>query len=176
MICSAAIASAQHVAISTNVLDWAWFGTANAKVDVTVSRHFSIDAFAKYNPWEFKAKEPDYDMYAKQLSAAIGVSYWPWVVFSDFHCSLFVQYYQSSGTGIFKPALDITQEIGGVISAGYSWMVAKHLNVDVSVGAFLGTYLSHQAYCCPEHLEPIDPGSKFAIRPEDIRISLAYVF
>ena len=47
---------AQNVAISTNAVDWLNFGTANIGVGVDVSRHFSVEAGARYNPWSFSRK------------------------------------------------------------------------------------------------------------------------
>jgi hypothetical protein len=43
-----------RVALSTDVVDWANFGTMNLEAGVSVHRHFSIQAGAKFNPWEFK--------------------------------------------------------------------------------------------------------------------------
>ena len=51
------IAQNARFTLSTNVLDWANFGTANLELGVGLSQHFSIHASGRYNPWEFTAKK-----------------------------------------------------------------------------------------------------------------------
>ena len=67
-----------RVALSTDVVDWANFATINLEAGVSVHQHFSIQAGAKYNPWEFKTRNLGLQLYNKQTTAYAGFRYWPW--------------------------------------------------------------------------------------------------
>lgn len=44
------VSQAQSFSVSTNIADWANFGTVNLEAGMSVSRHFSIVAGGHYNP------------------------------------------------------------------------------------------------------------------------------
>ena len=50
---SAVPSKAQFFSLSTSLLDWANLGTANVQAGVSVSRHLSVHAGVRYNPWFF---------------------------------------------------------------------------------------------------------------------------
>ena len=65
-------ASAQRLSVSTNVLDYADFGTLNVEGDVAVARQWTLTAGAKYNPFLYKADTPE-PLSARQQLYAAGV-------------------------------------------------------------------------------------------------------
>ena len=47
---------AQKYSLRTNLIEWGNFGTVNLDAGMSVSRHFTISAGCKYNPWKFHTK------------------------------------------------------------------------------------------------------------------------
>ena len=55
LLLSASVTSrAQNLSLSTNFVDWGFFGTANLSFEAALSQHFSLETGAKYNPWTIK--------------------------------------------------------------------------------------------------------------------------
>lgn len=117
---------AQNVAISTNAVDWLNFGTANIGVGVDVSRHFSVEAGARYNPWSFIRKSSGLAVMNRQTTAFVGVRFWPWYIFSGWWIAARCQYSDFSDTGIWRYALNEGKALGASLSFGYTLMLSKH--------------------------------------------------
>ena len=166
----------KNVAVSTNVFDWGDFGTINAEVDYAVSRYITLQADLKYNPWEFKSGNQNIKaVYNKQMSAAIGVRYWPWYVFSGWWICGKVQYTDYSITGVWRPALDTGKALGAGLSAGYTFMLTKNLNLEVGAGFWGGGLLQHAVYHSPGG-DLREQGPKGFIAVNDIKISVQWLF
>ena len=101
------------VALSTDIVDWANLGTVNLEAGVGFSRHMSVTAGAKYNPWSFKTQKVGLQLYNKQTTAYAGLRYWPWYVFSGWWIGAQTQYTQYAETGIWRHALDTGSAVGG---------------------------------------------------------------
>ena len=69
---------AQKVSVSTNLLGYAALGTMNVEASYAVSRHWSVVAGLKYNPFTFRKGDPDAQFQGRQQSYSIGVRMWPW--------------------------------------------------------------------------------------------------
>lgn len=107
-------ASAQHVSISTNAVQWANLGTVNANVGISVSRHFSIETGARYNPFAFH-KPSGLTIQNKQTTAYAGMRWWPCYVFSGWWISGKAQYSKFSDTGLWRYALNEGTAVGLVL-------------------------------------------------------------
>lgn len=166
---------AQKVSLSTNLIDWANFGTANIEAGLSMSQHFSLMAGAQYNPWEFKTPK-GYDMYNKQTTAYAGVRYWPWYVYSGWWIGAKAQYSHSGRTGIWRPALEEKRSVGGGLSFGYTVMLHEHINLEFGAGLWGGRHLDYTLYECPECMKVRDTGARYFIAPDDVSVSIMFVF
>lgn len=166
---------AQHITVSTNALQWASLGTMNANAGISVSRHFSLEAGARYNPFTFH-KSSGLMLRNKQTTAYAGVRWWPWYVFSGWWISGRGQYSKFSETGIWRYALNEGTGIGMVISGGYTLMISRKINIEFSVGGWAGQYIDHKLYHCPLCKEIRESGPKQFIALDDVAISVVYMF
>lgn len=166
----------KNVTISTNLFDWANFGAINIEAGYAVSRYLTVHADLKYNPWEFKSKNPDVSsVHNQQKSAAIGLRYWPWYVFSGWWICGKVQYTDYSITGIWRPALDTGKALGAGLSAGYTFMLTRSLNLEVGAGFWGGRMLEHTLYRNPGGAIR-EQGPKNFIALNDIKLSIQWLF
>lgn len=165
---------AQRVAVSTNVAQWAALGTINAEMDISVSQHLSIFGGGRVNPWTFE--HPESVTYLHQNTVFAGVKYWPWHVYSGWWVAAKAQYSNFEETGLWRPALQDATAIGAGLSFGYNLMLSEHFNVDFGLGAWAGSYSDYTLYCCPNCMDIRDSGPRSFVKPDDLRISLMYVF
>ena len=163
-------------AISTNALDWANFGTANLELGVGITQHFSLQAVAKYNPWEFTAKKPQIPVRYNQMTFGAGVRWWPWYVFSGWWIGVKAQFSDYAETGIWRPALDTGQAVGAGLSFGYTLMLHEKLNIEFGAGVWGGRKVRYNLYCCPECMDIRDSGARNFVGLDDLSISIMYVF
>lgn len=166
---------AQKVSVSTDLVDWGYFGTINLEAGVSISQHFSLIAGTRYNPWEFKTRL-DKDMYKQQTTAYVGTRWWPWYVFSGWWVGAKVQHSSFSETGMWRPALENKQAIGAGLSGGYTLMLHKNLNLEFSFGFWGGRYYRYELFECPECMVLRTDQPRNFIDLEDISISIMYIF
>jgi len=166
--------------ISTNLFDWAALGTINLEAAISVSRHFSINVGGKYNPWEFHPKSGPISLIQnKHWMASVGARYWPWYVFSGLWIGAKLQYCDYKETGIWRQAYDQGKALGAGLSAGYTFMISKHFNVELGAGFWGGRLLEHTLYDCPNPScmdTPRESGPKGFIAVNDINVSLHWLF
>lgn len=166
---------AQKISIGTNLVDWANLGTANLEVGASVSQHFSLMAGARYNPWEFKTPK-GFEMYNRQTTGYIGTRYWPWYVFSGWWAGAKVQYSSFSKTGLWRAALEEGKSIGAGLSFGYTVMLHEHVNIEFGAGLWGGRHFEYALYECPRCMQIREIGPKYFIAPDDISVSIMFVF
>ena len=163
-------------ALSTDLVDWAYLGTANLEAGVSVHRHFSLQAGAKFNPWSFKTRESDLDLYNKQTTAYAGFRYWPWYVYSGWWVGAQAQYTGYSETGGWRHALDTGKALGAGLSFGYTLMLNENFNLEFGAGEWGGRRFEHTLYCCPDCMKVRQSGPQNFVALNDISISVMYVF
>ena len=171
--------SGQIWTVQTNVLDWAALGTVNAEVGVSLSQHFSLMAGGRLNPWEFKDSKHDILVYNQQKTVYLGVRYWPWYVNSGLWFSAKAQYTPSFAvSGLWSKALTEGKNgFGGVLSAGYTFMLSKHFNLEAGIGAWAGVFQDYSAYNSQANKNYVrEEGRKTCILPDQVSLSLVYVF
>ena len=169
--------SAQKWSVQTNLLDYLALGTLNAEVGMSVSQHFSIFAGGRFNPWEFKAGDPEVIVRNQQQTAYLGMRYWTWYVNSGFWAGIKAQYLNFSNTGIWREALKEGKGgIGGGLSLGYTYRLGKHVNLEASAGAWAGKFREYHFYSSPAKQYVREEGPKAVIYPDNLAISIVYVF
>lgn len=137
--------------------------TVSVEASAGVSRHLSIDAVARYNPW-FEA--------SRQRSVAFGTRWWPWYVYSGWWVSGKARYQE------FNTVEELSTEgdrYGGSLSVGYSRLLGKHFNLDVGFGMW-GGYESYSVYECETCGSIREQGENYFLRADEFIIALTYIF
>ena len=168
-------AEAQKVSASTDLVSWAYFGTANAELGVSVAQHFSLMAGARYNPWSFNTRLGN-DMYARQTTAYAGVRWWPWYVYSGWWAGAKVQYSDKAETGMWRPALEEKRSLGAGISGGYTLMLHEKVNIEFSAGIWGGRHFEYRLYECPKCMALRTDKPRNFLSLDDLSISIMYIF
>lgn len=166
---------AQHVSLSTNALQWANCGTVNLSAGVSLARHFSFEAGGRYNPFSYQRKS-GLTVQNQQKTAFAGVRYWPWYVFSGWWAGVKGQWSDYSRTGIWRYAIDEGTRIGVGLSAGYTWMISKKVNLDFGIGGWGGRQTKYTLYHCKQCMEIRESGPKNFIVLDDVSVSLMIMF
>ena len=178
---------AQNIMVSTNVIDWAEFGTMNIEAGLPLSKHFSVHAQARVNPWVFGLKEGDasYDdivdldkagFLIKKTQVGLSVRWWPWYVFSGFWMRLKAQYCSYDVGGKFLgQERRIGDGVGAGIGLGYTLMLSRNWNLDFGIGGWGGmTYESVRENVVTPKAP--DPEWKKFIFVDDVIVAFVYVF
>lgn len=166
---------AQRVTISANALDCIDFGTLNAEVGIAVSRHISINAGAKYNPWKYGNEEKGYVQNCRRTFSA-GMRYWLWNIHSGWWLSFKGQYEEyNRSLPVQQGKAEEGDALGVGFSIGYALMLNRHFNIDFGLGAW-GGGTAYTTYACPRCGSVLESGRKGFIRPNDVQASLVYIF
>lgn len=167
------VCGAQEFALSTNMLDYANFGTINLQASYGVAQHWSVNACMKYNPFTYrKDTEP---VQNRQLSYAAGARYWPWHIYSGWWLSGAVRYQEYNSGGYGTPQTSEGDRFGGGFGAGYTYMLGPHFNLDFGLGFWAG-YDIYTTYACQTCGRIVEDGGKYFIKPADITLALTYIF
>lgn len=163
----------QKMSVSTNVLGYLNFGTLNAEVSYAPHRHWSLSAGARYNPFSFS--RDGQPMRSIQQAYSIGTRFWPWHIYSGWWVGARLQYQEYSVGGILSPETEEGDRFGAGLSAGYTYMVHPHINLDFGIGFWAG-YMSCIRYSCPVCGLTVGRGNGAFILPDNIIIGISYVF
>ena len=160
----------QIVAVQTNLLDYAALGTLNLQAQISFAQHFSAFVDGRINPWQFGQAENPVKLKHKKVSA--GLRFWPWYVYSGWWFAASVQWSDFDRHNIFKtPNVLASKGFGGGLSAGYSFMLHKNLNLDVGAGICYTRYQSYVVNNIPDN-----KGTQSFFQPDFLSVSLVYVF
>ena len=166
-------AGAQTFSLSTNTLDYAQLGTLNIEAAYGFARHWSVQLGAKYNPFSFETARGRFQ--ARQRLVRAGARWWPWHVYSGWWLGARAQWQEYSRGGFSSPVTTEGDRFGGGLSAGYAYMLGKHWNLDVGIGAWAG-YDRYVSYSCPDCGSVRANGGKYFFLPDDFILSFAYIF
>lgn len=169
----AVVCKGQDFALSTNMLDYANFGTINLQASYGVARHWSVNAAVKYNPFTYN--EGADAVQNKQLSYAAGARYWPWHIYSGWWVAGAVRYQEYNAGGLLSRETSEGDRFGGGLSAGYTHMLGPHFNLDFGLGFWTG-YDVYTTYACQSCGRIVEDGGKYFIKPADITLALTYIF
>lgn len=165
---------AQKFSVSTDLLGYAFFGTMNADVSLAVSRKWSLTAGVRCNPFTFRKGE-ERQFQVRQQSYALGARLWPWHTGSGWWLAGKLRYQEYNQGGLFSMETSEGDRFGAGMYAGYTHMLGAHLNIEFGAGLWSGVD-SYRRYSCPECGMTLSSGKKAFLLPDDIMISLAYVF
>lgn len=166
---------AQTVSLSTNLLDYACLGTLNADVSYSLSRRWSVTAGARYNPFTFRKGDLDKQLQLRQQSYSLGARLWPWHTWSGWWFAGKLRYQEYNSGGIRSLETREGDRFGAGLYAGYTYMLTSHLNIEFGLGLWSGLDV-YRCYSCPVCGVTLESGKTHFILPDDIMISLAYVF
>ncbi len=153
-------------------------GAVSVEASAGFSRHWSVDASARYNPLI-----EDY----LQRSFAIGGRFWPWYIYSGFWLSgkaRYQEYREATGSSSLwnNPVESLSESLsgegdryGGSLSLGYSRMIGKHFNIDFGIGLW-GGFETYAVYECGSCGRIKERGEKYFLRADEWVLALTYVF
>lgn len=171
MVCAAA--AAQNRSFSTNFADCANYGTINFEGSYGMSRHWSVNAGVKYNPFTFG--EGESAVLSRQRLLSAGARYWPWHIFSGWWLGGKIQYQEFARGGFGTPETREGDRYGASAYGGYSKMLGRHFNLDLGFGFWTG-YSTWTTYACQRCGAIKEKGRGVFLLPNDLIIALAYVF
>ena len=166
-------ARAQQLSVSTTALGSADFLTANAAASAAAARHWSVNAGFMYNPWSFRGEWGE--MRASRRTASAGTRFWFWNVYSGWWLGAKAQWEEYNRGGIRSPRTEEGDAFGAGLSAGYSLMLHRNINLDFGLG-FWGGYKKYTVYSCPTCGRINEQGAKAFILPNDVLVSLMFTF
>ena len=169
------VAMANRFGISTNLLDYARLGTLNLDASYAASRHWSFVAGARYNPFTFREDDPDRQFQYRQQSYSVGARWWLWHTWSGWWFGGKARYQEYNVGGLGKPETEEGDRVGAGLYVGYTHMLAPHLNMEFGLG-FWGGRSWYTVYSCPTCGVTVEAGQEYFVRPDDLMISLVYVF
>ena len=140
-------AFAQKTAVTLNMADYMMLGTLNVGAGVSVARHWTLEAAAKYNPFSYGPEENR--MQNRQQVYNAGVRYWPWHVFSGWWISAKAQYQE--------------------------YKVNRRLNLEFGLSGWAG-WDRYAVYECPVCGFTLERGQKVFFLPNELVLALTYVF
>ena len=165
--------SAQKISVSTNLLDNLALGTLNADISYAFSRHWSLMAGVRYNPFTYTSSDGQFQ--SRQQSYSVGVRLWPWHIWSGWWFASKLRYLEYNVGGIWGPETSEGDRYGIGLYSGYTYMVSPHFNVEFGLGLWGGADF-YKEYTCPACGITVDSGKKGFLLPDDVMISLVYVF
>ena len=168
-------AGAQKISVSTNILDYAAFGTLNAEASVAVSRHWSLVVGAKYNPFTFNESDPEEQFQYRQQTYSVGVRLWPWHIWTGWWFSSGLRYQEYNMGGLLSREVQEGDRFGIGFYSGYTHMLSSHVNLEFGLGLW-GGWDKYTIYDCPACGLTSDSGNKVFLLPDELKISIAYVF
>lgn len=169
------LALAQRASVSTDILGYADMGTLNGELSYSVSRHWSLQAGFRYNPFTFRKGDDDHLASNRQRALAAGARFWPWHVYSGWWFSGKAQVQEYNKGGIRSLETREGDRYGAGLAAGFTYMLASFLNLEISAGAWGGMDV-YTVYECPECGATIGSGKKFYVLPNDVSLALSFVF
>jgi len=170
---------AQKIQVGTNAVGLACLGTLNAQIDYAFAQHWSVGIQGRYNPFSFNRPSSDGEqastMQLKQRCVAALARWWPWHIYSGWWIAGKAQWQEYNSGGIVSQQTEEGQRYGGGLTAGYTHMINKHLNMEFGLGVW-GGMKQYTVYACPTCGKRISSGSRSFVMPNDVIIALSYVF
>jgi len=188
-------ASAQQYSVSTNIVGWADLGTANLEAGAALSRHFTLHAGFRYNPWTIRpvpraaidalvdgpvpAAQEEFErqdqLQNRKQAYHAGIRWWPWYVYSGWWVGARGQWMEYNRGGIVSPATEEGEALGAGLSVGYTRMIHRNWNIEFGLGLWGGT-TRYTTYACPTCGTVRDSGTKTFILPDDVMLSVIFIF
>ena len=136
---------------------------------------WSLNAGAQFNPFTFRLPEKGKQLQSRQQSYELGVRLWPWHIFSGWWIAGKAKYQEYNRGGLFSQQTEEGDGFGIGLSAGYSYMIHPNLNLEFGIGLWSGIK-KYAVYDCPSCGLTTESGTKGFIMPNELLLSLVYVF
>lgn len=166
---------ARKFSVSTNLLGYVELGTLNADASYAISRRLSVTAGVKYNPFTYNKGDAERQFQYRQQSYSLGIRVWPWHTWSGWWFAAKGRYQEYNMGGVLSRKTSEGDRVGVGIYSGYTLMLSKHFNLEFGIGAWGGLDV-YRTYSCPLCGVTEDEGKRGFVLPDDIMISVAYVF
>ena len=180
-LCAVGAARAQRVGIKTNLLADALL-SPNLGVEIGLKPHWSLDLTGEFNLWT--VNEHKWKHWVVQPEAR----YW----FCEYFAKHFVGLHVMGGqynvgnlhNGIHFLGTDLSRltdhryqgwAVGGGIAYGYSFLLAKHLNLELEIGVGY-MYTRFDEFECKECGKKTGSGHHNYVGPTKAAVNLVYVF
>lgn len=168
-------ASAQKFSISTDLLGYARLGTMNVDASYAVARRWSLIAGARYNPFTFRKGDSQKQFQYRQQSYSVGMRLWPWHTWSGWWFAGKLRYQEYNKGGIISLKTEEGDRFGAGLYSGYTHMLSSRFNLEFGVGFWAGL-AAYRQYSCPVCGFTLSSGNKFFLLPDDVMLSIVYVF
>ena len=175
LLLSAPWLHAQKMSVSSNLLGYAALGTINVEASYSLSRRWSLTAGTVYNPFTFRKGDPDRQFQMRQQSYSLGARLWPWHTLSGWWFASKLRYQEYNVGGIVSKATQEGDRAGMGLYAGYTYMLSGHFNLEFGAGVWAGVDL-YRRYSCTTCGVTIGSGTKPFVLPDDLAVSVVYVF
>lgn len=166
---------ARRFSLSTNIMDYLNLCTLNMEASYGVAQHWSVNAGVRYNPFTYRIPGKESQMQSRRQSYELGVRMWPWHVYSGWWVAAKAKYQEYNIGGLFSDRTEEGDGYGLGFSAGYSYMLLPSLNLEFGLGFWTGVK-KYAVYDCPSCGLTTESGTKGFILPNEILLSLVYVF
>ena len=163
-----------RVAVDQNLADYLFLGTLNAELQYAVHRNWTLGLGARYNNWTWRHRQ-DTQFQARQQSYYVGGRWWPWYTYSGWWAGGKMQYQEYNRGGILGPETEEGDAVGVALGGGYAVQVNHWLNVDFGLFGW-GGMTRYVTYACPYCGQRTDQGVKAFFLPDEVRVSLQFVF
>lgn len=173
--CIPAPAFAQNASLGTNLAGYANFGTLNCEASLGVARRWSVTAGLRYNPFTFPGGAQGGPREFRQRTVALGTRFWPWHIYSGWWLAAKAQYQEYNVGGFVSPETREGDRVGGALSAGYTYMIGPHFNVEAGAGVWAGRDW-YTLYSCPSCGRTLDKGNAKFLMLNEILLGVTYVF
>lgn len=175
LLMSPCLSFAQKFSVSTNLMDYVCLGTLNVDVSYALSRRWSITGGVKYNPFTFRADNPERQFQYRQISGSLGARIWPWHTLSGWWFAGRLRYQEYNKGGLLSPETEEGDRFGAGLYSGYTHMLSRHFNLEFGLGLWTGMSI-YNKYSCQVCGLTVQSGRKYFLLPDDLMISLVYVF
>ena len=170
-----ALVHARKFSVSTNLLGYAQLGTMNIDASYALSRRWSLTVGARYNPFTFHSGDVSRQFQLRQQSYSLGTRLWPWHIWSGWWFAAKVRYQEYNMGGVVSRETSEGDRVGMGLYSGYTLMLSRHINMEFGLGLWGGLDV-YRKYSCPSCGLTVDEGRKGFVLPDDIMVSLVYVF
>jgi len=174
LLVSSAEVFSQEWSVSTNLIGYLNLATFNAEVSYAAAQHISVTASAKYNPFTYHPGTAR-QFQSRQQTYAAGIRWWPWHSLSGWWVAAKLQYQEYNAGGILSRRTEEGDKVGLGLTAGYTYMLHPHVNMEFGLGGWTGCKW-YTVYSCPKCGITEESGRKAFILPNDLLVSIVYVF
>lgn len=172
-------ASAQNVALKTNLLYWATT-TPNLGAEVSFARKHSVQLFYGLNPWRATGSRKSIRHWLVQPE----YRYWFCESFNGWFLGGHLMGGEFNAGNVDLPFGLLPQlktrryegwYAGGGVTVGYQWPLSRHWNVEASLGVGYD-YIKYDKFECGRCGNRLEDGHAHYVGPTKAAISFLYVF